>query len=388
MAGAAVAIDRYALYYPYIHLRDANWSKATLLWFGQIRRIAPVGFVFKDLPDIAPLANAQGPNGYLIQSARLGDQKVADANRTLLELIQKNLPRLQAKFASEITPMKLRGKFEIYRRKFLVDSAGSDVVGTLSDSRLAWPSTRAVNPDDWVCVHPDLGSALMSYLALAIAGNEGLDIVTDKAELHEALIAEKEEDVFTKLLRLPDSKRADGSEDLTDNLGQLIVTTQFDVSMLDAKDIVELLGKKKDLRSFRKKVADAAGEIPQGTGSEERIERLKAKKNELIEEWKECSSFFPKPVRDTFAEVSAEETAKKIVEGLPELSAAVAAKTVTAHVLGGVPGLSIAILAGAGIKMWRKQNSPLKYLSRIDSAISKGIKSNTGSLYLPQWSKL
>jgi hypothetical protein len=388
MAGTAVAIDRYALYYPYIHLRDANWSKATLLWFGQIRRIAPVGFVFKDLPGIEPLAKAKGPNGYLIQSARLGDQKVADANRTLLELIQKNLAQLQAKFASEITPMKLRGKFEIYRRKFLVDSAGSDVVGALSDSRLAWPSTRAVNPDDWVCLHPDLGSALMSYLALAVAGNEGLDIVTDRPQLHEALIAEKEEDVFTKLLRLPDSKPGDQSEDLADDLGQLIVTTEFDVSVLDAKDVVELLNKKKDLRSFRQKVADAAGEIPPGTGPEERIERLKAKKKELIEEWKECSSFFPKPVRDTFAEVSAEETAKKIVEGLPELSAAVAAKTVTAHVLGGVPGLSIAILAGAGIKMWRKQNSPLKYLSRIDSAITKGIKTKTGSLYLPQWSKL
>jgi hypothetical protein len=388
MADAAVAVDRYALYYPYIHLRDPNWSKATLLWFGQIRRIAPPGFVFKDLPEIAPLAKTQGPNGYLIQSARLGDQKVADANRSLLELIQKNLAELQAKFASEITPMKLRGKFEIYRRKFLVDSAGSDVVAELLGSHLAWPSTRKVNPDDWVCVHPDLGSALMSHLALAVAGNEGLDIVTDKPELHEALIAEKEEDVFTKLLRLPDSKHGDGSEDLTDDLGQLIVTTQFDVSVLDAKDIVELLSKKKDLRSFRQKVADAAGEIPAKAGPEERIERLKAKRDELIDEWKECSSFFPKPVRETFAEVSAEEAAKKIVEGLPELSAAVAAKTVTAHVLGGVPGLSIAILAGAGIKMWRKKNSPLKYLSRIDSAISKGIKNKTGSLYLPQWSKL
>lgn len=388
MADRAVPVERYALYYPYIHLRDANWSKATLLWFGQIRRIAPVGFVFKDLPEIAPLADAQGPNGYLIQSARLGDQKVADANRSLLELIQKNVPQLQAKFASEITPMKLRGKFEIYRRKFLVDSAGSDVVAELLGSRLAWPSTRKVNPDDWVCVHPDLGSALMSYLALAVAGNEGLDIVTDKAELHEALIAEKEEDVFTKLLQLPDSKHSDQSEDLADDLGQLIVTTEFDVSVLDAKDIVELLNKKKDLRSFRQKVADAAGKIPPGTGPEERIERLKAKKDELIDEWKECSSFFPKPLRDTLAEVSIEETSKKIIEGLPEISAAVAAKTVTAHVVGGAPGLGISILAGAGIKMWRKQNSPLKYLSRIDSSINKAIKTKTGSLYLPQWSKL
>jgi hypothetical protein len=187
---------------------------------------------------------------------------------------------------------------------------------------------------------------------------------------------------------LPDSKRGDTSEDLADDLGQLIVTTQFDVSVLDANDVVELLGKKRNLRSFRKKVAEAAGQIPAGTGTEERVERLKAKRDELIEEWKECTSYFPKPLRETFTEVSAEETSKKIVEGLPELSAAVAAGTVTAHVVGGVPGLGISILAGAGIKMWRKRNSPLKYLSRIDSTITKGIKTKTGSLYLPQWSKL
>jgi hypothetical protein len=388
MTEKTMAVDKYALYYPYIHLRDADWSKATLLWFGQIRRIAPAGFVFQDLPEIEALARAEGPAGYLIQSARLMDQKVGDANRSLLKKIENNLPQLQGKFALENTPKKLQGVFEIYRRKFLEDSNGSDVVRTMIDSRLAWLSTRPVDRDEWVCVHPDFGSALMSYLALAVAGNEGLDIVTDRAQLHEKLIAEKEEDVFTRLLQLPDSKHGDQSDDLTDDLGQLIVTTNFDVSVLDANDIVELLGKKKDLRAFRQKVAEAAGEIPAGTGPEERIERLKAKRDELIDEWKECSSFFPKPVRETFIEVGVEETAKKIVEGLPELGAAVAAKTVTAHVVGAVPGLSIAVLAGAGVKMWRKQNSPLKYLSRIDSSITKGIKTKTGTLYLPQWSKL
>jgi len=388
MADAAVAVDRYALYYPYIHLRDPNWSKATLLWFGQIRRIAPAGFIFKDLPEIAALASAKGPDGYLIQSARLTDERVAEANQSLLKQIHQNVPQLQGRFADEITPKKSRGVFEIYRRKFLVDNAGSDVVAALFDNRLAWRSTRLSDPDEWVCVHPDLGAALMSFLALAVARNEGLDIVTDSAHLHESLIAEKEEDVFSKLLGLPDSKHRDETEDFSDDLGQLIVTTQFDVSVLDARDIVELLNKKQDLRSFRQKVAAAAGEISPKVGPEERVERLKAKRNQLIEEWKECSSFFPKPLRETFVDVSAEEISKKIVEGLPEMGAAVAAGTVTAHVVGGAPGICISILVGAGIKMWRRRNSPLKYLSRIESAITKGIKRKTGSLYLPQWSKL
>jgi hypothetical protein len=206
--------------------------------------------------------------------------------------------------------------------------------------------------------------------------------------LHESLIAEKEEDVFKNLLGLPDSKGTNDAEDLTDDLGQLIVTTQFDVGVLDAKDILNLLSSKKDLRYFRRKVAEAAGDIPHGTGPEERIQRLKQKKDQLIDDWKECSSLFPKSLRETFVDASAEEISKKIVDGLPELGAAVAAKTVTAHVVGGVPGLGISILAGAGMKMWRKRKSPLKYLNRIESSINKGIRTKTGALYLPQWSKL
>jgi hypothetical protein len=71
----------------------------------------------------------------------------------------------------------------------------------------------------------------------------------------------------------------------------------------------------------------------------------------------------------------------------PWIGAAVIAGTVTAHVVGAAPGLGISIVAGAGIKMWRNRKSPLKYLSRVESAINRGVKVKTGSLYLPQWSK-
>lgn len=40
----------------------------------------------------------------------------------------------------------------------------------------------------------------------------------------------------------------------------------------------------------------------------------------------------------------------------------------------GAPRVVISILAGAGIKMRKRRNSPLKYLSRIESSINKGIR--------------
>ena len=36
-----VALDRDALYYPYIEIKSVNWLKATLLCFPQVRCIVP-----------------------------------------------------------------------------------------------------------------------------------------------------------------------------------------------------------------------------------------------------------------------------------------------------------------------------------------------------------
>jgi hypothetical protein len=37
-------LDRDALHYPYIHIRDVNWLKGTPLCFPQVRRMVPPDF--------------------------------------------------------------------------------------------------------------------------------------------------------------------------------------------------------------------------------------------------------------------------------------------------------------------------------------------------------
>jgi hypothetical protein len=58
-----VALDRDALYYPYIHVRDVNWLKATLLCFPQVRRIVPKDFSLNDLPEVRPFLEVTGARG-------------------------------------------------------------------------------------------------------------------------------------------------------------------------------------------------------------------------------------------------------------------------------------------------------------------------------------
>ena len=60
---AAIQFDRGALFYPYVHVRDDNWLKATLLTFPYLERMVPPGFKVNDLE----LANA-----FASRESRLG----------------------------------------------------------------------------------------------------------------------------------------------------------------------------------------------------------------------------------------------------------------------------------------------------------------------------
>ena len=49
-------MNDHALYYPYIHIRDVNWLKATLLMFSQVRRMVPATFTPSDTPAVEEFA--------------------------------------------------------------------------------------------------------------------------------------------------------------------------------------------------------------------------------------------------------------------------------------------------------------------------------------------
>jgi hypothetical protein len=61
MVREQVVSERGALYYPYIHIHDENWLKATPLSFRQVRRIVPYRFTVRDEVTIQPYMFRNGP---------------------------------------------------------------------------------------------------------------------------------------------------------------------------------------------------------------------------------------------------------------------------------------------------------------------------------------
>jgi hypothetical protein len=68
--------------------------------------------------------------------------------------------------------------------------------------RLAWPDSHStgVGHRSWLALHPVLGNAIMSSIALTIADQYAFDIVTDDTTTHEAVISSNQDQIFERLL--------------------------------------------------------------------------------------------------------------------------------------------------------------------------------------------
>jgi hypothetical protein len=385
--------QQFALYYPYIRIQDPIWLKSTLLWFGQVRRIVPEQYTLIEPPEVKSFANTPHPGGAgaLLEIARIWEPPICEAKKRLHKQLEAHLPALLQKYSQKNTPKPLRNSFQIHRYKLLDGPDGMAFPDFLKKNKLAWQGPNADNAFNWFFMHPKFGSAIMSALALAIARNEGLGIVTSSPEIHNTLVAERENDILNVLLDLPRDANAASADELSDDLAQLVFTTQFDLSSLTAIDIKTLIEEKKDLAQFRSRVSQIVSDIPAGIGLSERVRRLEMKKKEILNEWDEYRSVLPKFAKEALAETSIEESVKKLAEHLPEVVELAGPATVgklSASVIGGGPGFALGIVAAAGLKMWRGKDSSLRFLSRIDTKIQKNWKHRSASLILPQWSKI
>src|SRR5258708_18114780 len=84
--------ERDALYYPYVHIRDVNWLKRTLLIFPHIVRMVPRNFTPDDKLEIRKFASLTGAGDQpLLRQADLTTESVAEAHGALLKRIQKDV---------------------------------------------------------------------------------------------------------------------------------------------------------------------------------------------------------------------------------------------------------------------------------------------------------
>ncbi|HSC56432.1 MAG TPA: hypothetical protein VLC51_04485 [Nitrospira sp.] len=375
--------ERAALYYPYIHIRSENWLKSAILAFQQVKRIVPYAFTLADAEITHRYCELTGADGLqpLLFEANIHTERVIQAQTHLFARLKEHEKALVQFYSKGRTPKEFRSgrdAFQIHRMKVL-DSQFSD---WLVSKGLAWDTREPQEQDpDWFTVHPRFGAAIMTVLALAVARENGLLVVTPSQHAHQMLLANTEERVLAKLLQVPISLDDKLGNDVTvQELCQVVLMTGFDLTRLTPEDIRDMVvNGGRDLRKFYGNLSRLVANIPTDLGEEERARRLKAKADEVLEDWRTCTEKLPQ-LKEAIKNAASGDGLKKTIDIVKE---AVVANSFV-HFLGGLPGIALAIVTKAGCTMMHRHATPYPFLNRMEKAVDKRI----GSLYVPQWREL
>lgn len=176
-----------AIYYPYIHIRSIDWLKRALLVFPHVARILPRYFRAGDSDEIRKFADTLGRwDMPLLRSADIQTEGVREAQRKLLGLLSNDLesiPDFKKRFGKPNLLRRMRtSEFILHKDKPIYE-----LVQFMEANGLMW---RAEFQDisGFTAVHPTLGEAIMSTIAMACAQDEGFDVVTDDGRMHRNII--------------------------------------------------------------------------------------------------------------------------------------------------------------------------------------------------------
>ncbi len=383
--------ERDALYYPYIHVRDINWLKGTLLCFPHVFRMVPSGFSVNDTKEARPFSRTKGRQKRpLLDEARLESGAVWQAQdkfRKRLEIDYENAgTQLHEKFSLVRARREYadgENAFQIHRGKF-----SSDLLDFLKFSSLAWEPSIPNRKYHWVAVHPILGEAFMSTMAAAVAKNDGLDIVTSSGPVHAALALKNEDAIYDRLVRGRQLFAKPKESEVSNHLLELVIQTRFDASQLTAKDIASMSKDREGLFTLKEEIGNMAAKIPAMENRARRDKYLSEAADEVIERWQESKRGMSKFARRFFGNGLGANAG----DFLKTLAKSVAGGSVTGAVAGPaasatastafVGGLTLPVFLGAGAglavgvlihgvstaaKLYEEEaKSSYRYLSRIE----------------------
>lgn len=353
------ALEKDALYYPYIKIQSANWLKSTLLCFPHVRRIVPGDYVTNDQKSIRPFTTTKGIDGYpLLRNVEPKSSASYSEQSRLEKMIRQHAEEFRRHFSKEVTLRKYpspSNRYEIYGEKFKLN-----LLYTLVELELAWAEP---DREQWYSLHPRLGRAVMATIAIAIANESGFDIVTADNTVHRSVCTQRQEDVFDELTGYLRNEAPRASEGIVHELASVFMTTYFDVSKLSVEQIVELQKEGKDLKKFKNAILPIAGTIPDIPDPTERQRRLKAAAAEINSEWRKYKRSLPMFALDAIF---------NITEAKLPLGASAALGAATYMPFGVVAGIAVGFTTFAGWGVWekfqKKNNSPYQYLNRIHRA--------------------
>lgn len=377
-----------ALYYPYIHIRDVEWLKATLLLFSQVRRMTPAqGAQADDGGEILPFTEWRGSAEPMLTSANLWLERAVAAQdelaRRLLEDAKDWDFRNQfGQYAAEAIRGADDHGFQIHQAKLQ-----ESLKGVLRETQLAWEpgSPEPYDPQlEYIEVHPRIGEAVMATLAIACAMGEGLDIVGDKRSgpLHDCLTRKQPKDVYDAWLK-PASNISDPPQADARELFEFVVAIACDTTKLDAETLAKMGANRDPIRRLMHTLAERTKDMAAMDPGKERTEQFRDETAKILKAWADdrinldnyWKKFFSLGLMEPGGKFF-EKIIGKAAEAMP------AAATATTGALAGLVlyGPLLASGAGVGIGLFthaaksyadlRRQDheSPYRYLTLLEGA--------------------
>ena len=388
-----------ALYYPYIHIEDLNWLKANLVIFPFISRMVPMDFMPHDDEAITPFIQHHNGNEPLLRPANLWSDRALDAQQTLAQKLRRDARSRGFQLRYGIDAARTIRKpntlgFQIHAAKLSPEL--STVL--MEDTNLAWRPDNAELYDEYgayVEVHPRLGEAVMSTLAIACAKGEGLDIVGDgrSGSIRQCLLERDLDSVYETWLQ-SDSHLDDPKPVKSEQMFEFLLCFTGNMSRLTAHDLIALNQERESIDKLLRTLRDHASRIPTMDEGTNREHAFQQEATRVLEAWaadrQNLPNYFRNFFRDGLADIGTRffsQIAKKVLVGMGGGAAADAAKTAaaaatsssaswvgslgTGAMIGAGAGLLIAILAHSGKAYWQgrrtERDSPYRFLTMLEN---------------------
>ena len=377
-----------SLYYPYIHIWDLNWLKMNLIIFPYIQRMIPMNFIPDDLYEIREFAEGHKDSPPLLQSADLWSERSLQAQKNLALKLQEDIESEEfiltyGKEAARSMVDNHSYGFQIHAEKLTPELRHALTTG----NKLAW---KPITPEpydfdsDYIEVHPRIGEAVMSTLAVACAQASGLDIVGDErsGQLHQCLLEKDLDAVYETWLKsytqIESPKDATGEE-----LFEFILGIPADLSKLSVEKLRAITNEREPIRELIQTLRIHTSLIPAMDPGKEREDAFKQVANEVMKKWNNDRNNFSKFVREFFSMDAANLTtgfAGKVADKI--LPNAMTAATVggaswlgslmAGGIMGAGGGLIVGLIAHAGKTYYKRRQiekkSPYRFLTTLEDA--------------------
>jgi hypothetical protein len=353
---------RGAVYYPYAHIRDPAWFKATLLCFPQIVRMVPDGYPMNASMEkvIESFESTAGPLGSLLVTDRFNKPHTLRAQQWLAKKVRSHADELTRKYSRTSTEAQF-GK-QASETQSLHQGKLGDLYEELLRRELCWIFKETPN---WVYMHPDLNNAVMATLATRIAANLGCDVVSSSRAHQDLVEAQDPEHLFVDLLERGGAQLAE-NEQRVDRLAELVITMAVDPSDLTAEQIAAIVSDHSAFQAFKDEVAKYAATIPSIPDPAERARRQKLQAEQIVAAWEKWTNTLKHAGGSAIIKAGKLEW-PKVAEHLATFSGAATASVLFSNAQ---LGIGLTYLAYEGYTIYRdyrqaRDSGPLRYLSSI-----------------------